>query len=200
MMTGQFRPSLWRCLRHPRETLRAFEKTSPSSANVPYRTWAWLTFIAVAGSCLYGASLALALPRVNPVKGAFWLALSAGLAWCVFGPALVLLTRRNLFTLAHACLVTMAYGEAVLMAGALINLWLGFASALPGNAGGDPTAPAINIACIALSNLVMAASLARQLQVLGVPVGKTLLAWIVILNGSGALFFWLFGRLLALSP
>jgi hypothetical protein len=34
----------------------------------------------------------------------------------------VLVTRRNALTCAHACLVTMAYGEAVLVSGAAANL------------------------------------------------------------------------------
>jgi hypothetical protein len=176
---------LWFCLRHPRAQLRALDETR----NLPYTTWAGLTFIAVAGSMIYGASLSLVFPQWRVAEGAMWLTLSAGLSWCVFGPALVLLTRRHIFTCAHACLVTMAYGEAVLVTGACVNGVIAFAD-------GQGVALFFNIVCVALSNVVMATALALQLQAVRVPVWKTLLAWTVFLNGSGAVFFWIFQRTL----
>jgi hypothetical protein len=168
--------------------MRAFDATSPSFKNLPYSTWVGLTFIAVVGSLIYGASLSLVFPQWRLSAGAIWFALSAGLGWCVFGPMLLLLTRRNAFTCAHACLVTMAYGEAVLVSGATVNALLRLTGIT------NPTA--FNVVCVALSNVIMAATLSLQLQAIGVPVWKTLLAWMVILNGSGAMFFYLFLKLL----
>lgn len=89
-------PTLWHTLRHPHAALRAFDNAPPTPATLPYTTWAGLTGIAIGGSALYGASLSLVLPRWRPSAGALWLALSAGLGWFVFGPALVLVTRRNI--------------------------------------------------------------------------------------------------------
>jgi hypothetical protein len=91
----------------------------------------------------------------------------------------------------HACLVTMAYGEAVLGAGAAYNLAAKLKPAL------RPTSPAKwNAALVGLSNVVMATVFTCQLRALAVPVWKPLLAWIAFLNGSGVLFFWLLRRLL----
>ncbi|NJK81066.1 MAG: hypothetical protein HC914_14690 [Chloroflexaceae bacterium] len=183
--------SLSSALCHPRRQMQHFAAQPPTLATLPLATWAGLVGIAVGGSVIYGASLSLRFPGWRPDSGALWLALSAGLGWCVFGPALVLVTQRNPLACAHACLVTMAYGEAVLLSGAVANLlhpllnWL------------YPLDPLhLNLATVSLSNVVMAAALALQLRELGVPATTTLLLWMGALNGSGALFFWLFHRLL----
>lgn len=184
-------PTLSSALYRPRTQMRRFVAAPPTLSTLPVSTWAGLVSIAVGGSAIYGASLSLRFPRWRPTSGALWLALSAGLGWCVFGPALVLATRRNAFTCAHACLVTMAYGEAVLVSGAAANL-LQTHTALRDQV--DPLR--FNQATVGLSNVVMATVLALQLRELGVPVAKTLLLWMAALNGSGALFFWLFHRIL----
>jgi len=182
---------LWPYLRHPRTGLRRFDADKPRLATLPYGAWGGLAGIAVAGSSLYGASLALVLPAWRPARGALWLALSAGAGWLVFGPALVLVSRRNPFSLAHACLVTMAYGEAVLVTGAALNALLAL------TAPPQRVAPApFNLAWVGLSNVVMATALTLQLRAIDVPARRTLLLWAVGLNGSGALFFTFFRRLL----
>lgn len=187
--------SLWSALRHPRTHMRQFAATPPDLSTLPVPTWASLVSIAVGGSAIYGASLSLRFPGWRPTSGALWLALSAGLGWCVFGPTLVLVTRRNPCTCAHACLVTMAYGEAVLVSGALANLVQTHA---PPHNQLDPTH--FNLATVGVSNVVMATALALQLRELGIPPAQTLLLWIAALNGSGALFFWLFHRTLHPEP
>lgn len=188
-MVGGMTIGLRESLLSPGPTLRRLDASGPGSTRLPYRVWAALVAVAVLGSCLYGASLSLVLPRWRPWAGARWVALSAGLAWCVFGPGLMLLTRRHPLTLAHACLVTMAYGEAVLALGAGLNLLLR-ASGLSRRVPAGP----FNLAWVGLSNVVMAATLARQLGGLGVPARTTLAAWFGLLDGSGAVLFWLFGR------
>lgn len=154
-----------------------------------WRWWSALILVAVAGSCLYGASLSLVLRDWQTGAAALWLALSAGAAWCVFIPALWWATRRPLTECFDRSLVTMACGEVVLSSGALVNLLL-WRAALFENA-----AP-INAVIVAISNVTMCLVLAAQMRSRGVAVWKTLAVWMLALNGSGALFFWLLYRLL----
>lgn len=181
---GLFVPSLRLCLRYPRRQLQAFDQAQAVQTRIPYKLWSKLTVIAVGGSLLYGASLSLLFRRWRPGRSALWLALSAGGSWCLFGPFLVLLSRLRALTCAQACLTTMAYGEAVLVSGAGINLWFrlkgGFEEAF---------LTRWNVALVGFSNIVMVTVLARQLHALGVPARKTLFSWMAVLNGSGALLF-----------
>ena len=184
-----FEAALWTCLRHPCRQLQAFDLRQVEGYSIPYRIWGALSGIAVGGSLGYGATLRLHLPQWRPVRSGLWLALAAGLSWCVFGPLLVWLTRRRTLTCMHACLVTMVYGEAVLGAGAAYNLAAKLKPAL------RPVSPAKwNATLVGISNIVMATMLTHQLRALAVPAWKPLLAWIAFLNGSGALFFWLLRR------
>ena len=152
-----------------------------------WKWWLALAAIAVIGSCLYGASLSLVLPDWKTGAAALWLAVSAGAAWCVFIPVLWRATRQPLLECFDRCLVTMACGEVVLASGALANLLL-WRAALFANA-----AP-INAVIVGLSNIAMCSILAAQMRSVGVPVWKTLAVWMLALNGSGALFFWLLYR------
>ena len=149
--------------------------------------WAVLVAIAVGGSCLYGASLSLALPGWQSGAAALWLAVSAGASWCAFIPALSWATRQPLLGCLDRCLFTMACGEVVLTSGALVNLLL-WHSAVTQNAA------AINAGIVGISNVVMAAALAEQMRRAGVPVRTTLALWMLVLNGCGAAFFWLLYR------
>jgi hypothetical protein len=188
---GLFVPSLRLCLRYPRRQLQAFDQAQAAQTRVPYKLWSKLTVIAVGGSLLYGASLSLLFRRWRPGRSALWLALSAGGSWCLFGPFLALLSRLRALTCAQACLTTMAYGEAVLVSGAGINLWFrlkgGFEEAF---------LTRWNVALVGFSNIVMVTALVIQLRALGVPARKTLFSWMAVLNGSGALLFTLFRRFL----
>ena len=110
-----FLPSLRCSQRHPCQQLQAFDKMQSDRVSIPYRLWARLAALAVGGSLVYGASLSLLFRRWQPGRSALWLVLSAGGGWCIYGPVLVLLSRRRTQTCAQACLTTMAYGEAVLV-------------------------------------------------------------------------------------
>lgn len=154
------------------------------NASHPIRLWTSLAAIAVLGSLFCGAALAQQLDW-NIGGAGLWMALSAGLGWCVLGLVLMISTRQPLRVLAQACLVTMAYGEGVLFVGAMFNLFVRMAH--PGW---------VDAGMIGISNVVMAASLIVQLRSLGVPAWKTLACWMLVLNGSGALFFFLFRHLL----
>jgi hypothetical protein len=163
--------------------------TDDISAILParWKRWSALIMVAVAGSCLYGASLSLVLGDWRTGAAAVWLAASAGAAWLVFIPTLWQTTGRSLPECFDRSLVTMACGEVVLTSGALVNLLLWRTAVLE-------NAAAINAAVVAVSNLTMFIALAGQMRSGGVPVWKSLLVWMLALNGSGALFFWLLYR------
>lgn len=181
-----FRPALWTCLRKPVEQIQALNRQGLTLTQLPYTPWMWLSLIAVAGTGIYGASLRLAVREWSAWQVALCLILATGLSWCVFGPLLVVLTRRNAFVCAHACLVTMAYGEGVLLITASLNA---LCYILGHPICSDPKA--FNVACVAASNIIMAVALTRQLSSLGVPHWKTLLLWAVALDGCGIAFFFL---------
>lgn len=147
--------------------------------------------IAVVGSCLYGASLALVIPGWAFGPAAIWLALSAGLAWLVFIPAFLRVTRLEWWNGVEACLATMACGEVVLVLGAVGNVLLAWTRLVE-------HAAAINGLVVLISNITMAIVLARIVAGAGVRARQTLFWWMLALNGSGALFFWTFHRWLRL--
>lgn len=149
---------------------------------LPWRRWSALVSFAVAGSLLYGASLAWVLPDWDASRAALWLAASAGLAWCVFIPALYAFTELRWRECCDASLVTMAFGEVVLISGALVN-------ALLSRHAITADAAQINGLIVLLSNVVMAGGIAALLRSRGVAIIRTLALWMVALNGSGALFF-----------
>lgn len=154
--------------------------------------WAGLTGFAVGGSLLYGASLSIVSPGWTSPAAAAWLALSAGLAWCVFIPALHIITRLPWRRCCDASIVTMAFGEVILVSGALANLLLGMEGAVA-------YAVSINLLIVGFSNVVMAAMLALQLREHGVPAHRTVTLWMLVLNGAGGVIFWLLHRIL-LAP
>lgn len=184
--------SLFKCLINFREQIKAFDENldSLSSRNLPYVIWLALTTIAITGSCLYGASLSLVLPAWKPTGGALWILLSAGLGWFVFGPTLIFVSKKSIFTCAHACMVTMAYGEGVLSLAALVNLIIAFNLPVSFDIG------ILNFLMVVVSNIVMALVLTLQMQAISVAWYKSLLSWMLALNGSGAIFFWIFQKIL----
>ena len=112
---------------------------------------------------------------------------AAGAGWAVFMPVMVGMLEGARFRkgAVHACLLTMVYGEAVLEVGTILNLigyWRGTLE--PGHA------LTANAALVVISNVVMALAICAQMRVLGSKVGKTLLIWILVLNGVGAAVFW----------
>ncbi len=152
-----------------------------ASHELPVARWAILVGVAVVGSLFFGASLALVLPHWTFSGAALWLSLSAGLAWCVFIPALTVGGRLGVAESIDASLQTMAAGEVVLTAGTLANLLLA-------RTGGFAHAAPINALIVAISNLAMATVLVRILRD-RVPARRAVLLWMLFLNGSGALFF-----------
>ena len=168
--------TLWRCLRHPRAQLYAFDHRECVRHEIQCTTWIWFVVFAIVGTPIY----ALSIPKGCAGIPFMVFYISTGISWCLFGSALVLITRRRISTCAHACLVTMTYGIGVLSVGAGINVLL-----RPG--------PLFNALWVALSNVIMAAALVRQLATVGVRGWRTLATWVVFLDGVGAVLFWMFG-------
>src|SRR4030095_11333178 len=85
----------------------------------------------------------------HPRQAEAWVCLGTALgSFDDFGPTLFLATRMQAFSAAHACLVTMAYGEAILAVGAVLNMLSSATSFQPV----DPVA--FNIAWVAPSTLL----------------------------------------------
>ncbi|MEA3210583.1 MAG: thiamine transporter [Chthoniobacter sp.] len=149
---------------------------------LPLRRWAGLVAVAVAGSLLYGSSLSWVLHDWKSGGAALWIALGAGLAWGVFIPALRFGTRLSWVACLDSSLIVMAFGEVILVNGAVVN-WLLQSLAV------TSFAALINGLLVAISNLTMAVALTLLLRARGVPPGRTVALWMVVLNGSGAVFF-----------
>jgi hypothetical protein len=149
----------------------------------PWRFWGVLAFVAIAGSFIFGASLALALPAAGSwAYAAIALAASAGVGWVLFGVVLLGMARKPIPHLAHASLVTMLFGEAVLELGVIANLLL----------RDFPGALILNIAIVALSNVIMLAVLVAQLRVLKMRTPLVIAIWFGILNTAGLAVFRIF--------
>jgi hypothetical protein len=78
----------------------------------------------------------------------------------------------------------MAYGEAVLALGAILN-WSGITT--NGFFGFEPAV--FNVVWVGLSNITMALALSLQMKALRIPYWKTLIIWLFVLNGSGLAIF-----------
>lgn len=168
--------------------------------------WTTLAVVAIVGSLVYGATLALVLPHWPLDAAAVWLTFSAGFAWQLLGLGLVGICRRHVLLVAHACLVTMSWGVAINLAIGIVNLILWCAGLTPGAAGADdpgplfalpagmadlvgreavPLALAVNLALLVVCNAAMLGVLVAQFRVLGVAWWRPTLAWLLLLNGGG---------------
>lgn len=169
-------------LLHPEETLRSLP-AQPQA--LPWGRWLGLGAGAVVGSLVYGASLGAALPKGSAVSSALKLTLATGPSWLLLGLGSWLFLRPRqitLWQLAQACLVTMDYGIAVLLAGSPINLLLAAKQK-------HSISKAVNLGLIFLSNSCMLWLFVRQLKALGLPAWQAVLLWMLLLNGCGALLF-----------
>lgn len=187
---GRIEVGLKDVLRHPGRSLEDLGR----DRKTPWGLWALCAGIAVLGSLFYGFSLVRVFPGLDAAGSSLWFMLSAGGAWILFGPLLRVVTGQPWRVLAQACLVTMVYGEIVLVAGALFHLVL-------------PKGPETHhaglwsaIFWVGLSNLVMAAGLVIQMTAVKVPAWRTMLCWIFGLNGTGAAFFFLLRGLAGGGP
>lgn len=177
---------LFETLLLPRGAILALSQELRLGLRPPVVLWIELAAIAVAGSLAYGASLALAGAvdsGILPVAARFTAA--AALAWLVFLPVLALALRQPVAVALQACLVSMAYGEGVLLAGAAANVLAAAAG------GGSAGLFGMNILVVLAANAAMAAGLVSQLSALRFPPAACLALWIVVLNGAGAVLFLL---------
>jgi hypothetical protein len=129
----------------------------------------------------------LVLPAGDGRFAALALAPSAGIGWILFGAVSIALIRKSAPHLAHASLVTMLFGEAVLEIGVLGNFVMWLIGPVSISA-----ALAFNIALIAVSNIVMLTVLATQLREFKVRPALTAALWLGILNPAGLAAFRLF--------
>lgn len=173
---------------YPQNVLHAVRVARDGHVGPRFRFWLLCAFIAVAGSLCFGASLGTVIPDVR----GFWypalaLTVAAGGGWLLLGPALLLFTRAPFTEIVHTCLIVMVCGEALLVPAAGLNTLLAtFSDITP------TTATILNVTVVALSNLVMATVLALRLRKANVPLARTLILWILVLNGTGLLLFRLF--------
>ena len=172
---------------HPVRSMRAQIARGGGWEESPWKLWGVLAFIAVVGSLIYGATIALVLPAGGWGYAAFALAASAGAGWILFGSVLLGITRNPAPLVAHACMVTMMFGEAVLELGVLANVAMGWLLGTPAG-----TALAVNIGVVGLANVAMLAVLAAQLRQLHVSPALTAALWFGILNPAGLAAFRLF--------
>jgi len=143
----------------------------------------WITYacIAVFGSFFYGASLAATSDLAGSGSyAAIALAVSAGAGWIIFGLCCLVFLRPPLVPFIHACLVTMACGEAVLAVGALLNF------------AGLTNTVIFNSIWVAISNVTMLGILTSQFSKIGIRAPITIALWMVVLNGIGLLVFAFF--------
>jgi hypothetical protein len=160
---------------HPKR----FEEETPAVGHLALY-WSPLVLVAIGGSAIYGVTLSWADLFESPLNAAAWLTGWTGAAWITFGLFCVFFLRKPPLLLAHVCLVTMTFGMLPLLLGSVIN------SLLPPM---DPIGyVAINVNFVAWSNFLMAFMFSAQLAAVRVPLWKSLLAWFVVLNGSGALY------------
>src|SRR5687767_7664607 len=94
---------------------------------MPLRPWirrVLLGGIAIGGSALYAASFVLMDMGTSFETIALAVAMAAGLAWIVFGAALLMVTnaRPSVLAWADLCLTTMGIGIAALAVSVLLNL------------------------------------------------------------------------------
>jgi hypothetical protein len=158
----------------------------------PLARWTMLVAWAVLGSCLYAASLTLAALDYPLIRTLIWFTCSAGFAWLAFIRCMSIAGRLPLNRCIDIALQTMAVGELVLCAGALVNLTRHLI-------GQSWAALPLNCVIVLLSNIAMAWFCARQFQACGVPARRTICIWMLALNVPGALLFTAIGLLLFLS-
>ncbi|WP_110514344.1 hypothetical protein [Herpetosiphon llansteffanensis] len=172
-------------LRQPKQTL-ADQHDQPAQ-QWPYRAWLQHAGLAVGGSLIYGGSLQQAVPQWSRRGAAGWLTISAGAGWLALGPALVLASRGRINSCIQACLVSMSYGETILLIGALLNYVLKT----------QAYAQQRNLLLVLIANITMASTLAEQLSVIKLARWQTWLLWMLLLNGTGAVCFYRLRHLLA---
>ncbi|MEZ5301164.1 MAG: hypothetical protein R3F11_11000 [Verrucomicrobiales bacterium] len=172
---------------HPVRYLLALRDRGAALAAAPRGIWLLFAAIAVAGSILFGASAAWVIPALgSPLASGVKLMAAAGIGWIVLGPLLLVWSRLPAVLCAHACLLAMVYGEAILEIAVLANFvaWR-FAPPAVG------VATAWNAFVVGASNALMAWAMVAQLKALGFPPRRMLALWFGVLNPVGAAAFWM---------
>lgn len=141
--------------------------------------------VAFLGTAIYAASF---LPNKtgHPMAAyATGVGISAAVSWLILGTALLILSRSTPGRLQlwfDTCLISMAYGEAILLLAALVNLL----SIVSPEYAAKPSL-GVHLALLLTADTVMAACFVTRARRFGVPPKTSLALWILVLNGSFAL-------------
>ncbi|NJK90414.1 MAG: hypothetical protein HC904_00425 [Blastochloris sp.] len=157
-----------------------------SWSGIPWAGWTVMSLMAVMGSLIYGYALVTTAGLSMGWEGGVLVAVPAGLGWCVLGLALLGLTKRHPIFLAQVCLVSMFWGEIWLLCGAVLNL-----AVIDALGWSDREVWFFNGIWILLSNLLMFFVWSVSLIQVGESWRKLLFLWLVVLNGTGLLAFFL---------
>ena len=123
---------------------------------------------------------------------ALGVATAAALAWLVFAPLLLVVTRGRPSAAAwlDACLRAAAAGTSVLIASVILNV-AAVALELPRHAYRE--LPLAHAAVLLLADLAMGVTFLRHAGALGVRPARAAALWVVGFNGAFALALWLSG-------
>jgi hypothetical protein len=118
---------------------------------------------------------------------------AAALAWLVFVPLLLAVTRARAAPARwlDACLRTMGAGNGVLVLAVILNV-AAVAFQFPRRAVVDAL-PLAHGALLLLADLVMGATFLRQARALGVSPARAVALWLVGFNGTLVMALWLSG-------
>lgn len=170
-------------------------RTTPEPCS-DWRTRVLLMLLAAGGTLAYAASFQGLAGRALPQHVAHTAAcvgIAAGLAWPVFGAALLLVTggRPSALHWADACLRAMAAGLVVLGFAAVINLDVRLV--------GVPAAirrwlPAFHAALLVAANALMCGVFVGEARRLHVPPLAAMTLWMLALNGTFAAILFVLYR------
>ncbi|MEM9478867.1 MAG: hypothetical protein AAGA58_04300 [Verrucomicrobiota bacterium] len=158
-------------------TETASVQTQPDRRKATF--WFALVALAFAGTAAYAASGAPFLPAVPAWESMIILVIATGGAWVVFGLGAVLWLHLRFAETARISLLTMAVGEAVLLATATVNaalFLLGY--------GAGPITATVNIAGLMAADALMAITMTHYFVRAGLHPLHAAVLWIGALHGT----------------
>lgn len=148
------------------------------------RARAGLSALAFLGTAAYAASFFPLGDTVRLARIATAIGISAGVSWLILGIVIATMERRKSGRLAlwfDTCLVAMAWGEAFLLFAAAFNFTI---SLRPDRLPSVEFFGPFHAALLLGADCTMAAVFARRAARFGVPVRRSLVLWILVLNGT----------------
>lgn len=139
-----------------------------------------LASLAFAGTAAYASSCRFLRDSEAALGSATRIGVVAGLSWLGFGLALLVARPgAGLWAWVDTCLRTMARGIGVLTPGILVDL----VAALDRASARAPWLVGIHLVLLLVSDCVMGAYFVRSAGIHGLTVPRSLLLWVVVLNG-----------------